>query len=214
MIGLLAKIVRTISFTRVVIWLLTATIGIVGYTFFEHRNDLIDATKKFGAERVGISFKISNQSLLKIQDLVKNNNSIVGVVVIAADLRLNLKTVVAYEGYDKNNNQIVSSDSLRHLAFFNKSVDNNRQMVHMLDGDFFCLPFEHSQLKYVLFNTNSSATYVCSVSLPPYYGNFSGFISVLLNAYPDLNLQLDLKNRIDILSTEIYLRDIATTYNR
>lgn len=214
MIGLLAKIVRTISFTRVVIWLLTATIGIVGYTFFEHRNDLIDATKKFGAERVGISFKISNQSLLKIQDLVKNNNSIVGVVVIAADLRLNLKTVVAYEGYDKNNNQIVTSDSLRRLAFFNKSEDNNRQMVHMLNGDFFCLPFEHSQLKYVLFNTNSAATYVCSVSLPPYYGNFSGFISVLLNAGPDLNLQLDLKNRIDILSTEIYLRDIATTYNR
>jgi hypothetical protein len=213
-IGLLAKIVRTISFTRVVIWLLTATIGIVGYTFFEHRNDLIDATKKFGAERVGISFKISNQSLLKIQDLVKNNNSIVGVVVIAADLRLNLKTVVAYEGYDKNNNQIVTSDSLRRLAFFNKSEDNNRQMVHMLNGDFFCLPFEHSQLKYVLFNTNSAATYVCSVSLPPYYGNFSGFISVLLNAGPDLNLQLDLKNRIDILSTEIYLRDIATTYNR
>jgi hypothetical protein len=198
----------------VLIWSLAGVIFVFGFTIFDHRADVFDASKTLRgepADQVGATFKISKESTKKMEELVGSNKNIVGIAILAVDLRLNLKTLIAYYGYDKNNATIVSSESLRRLPFFNKSEDNNRQMVHLLNGEFICQPFEKTQFKTILFNTNSSAVYVCSVSLPPYYGNFSGYISLLMNTEPDLNIQLDYKSKVDILSTEIYLRDISTS---
>ena len=212
-IGFIGKLVKTISLKRVSIWALAMAICIVGYTSFEHRDELFRAST-FGAapgNEVGMTFKISETTKKEISELVKTEGTIIGFAVSAADVRLNTRTTLFYAG-DPSADSQKFNDAFSMLPpkrpLFTQDEENNRLALKLINGEFFCAPYvweagaRHEK-------KIDDLIVVCRSSLPPYYGHFAGFVSVFLNVDPDVEQQLYRKQLVETLATTIFFRDVV-----
>ena len=218
-----SKLVTAITFKKVLIWALAGTIGVIGYTAYENRSDLFLATKLgkgpiAAGNPVGSTFIVGNDTKSKISEFVKNEKSIVGLTVVSVDIRMNTRNQLFFyaDKAEKNPPSLEPLTSFIRLPMFTKNDDNNRQMVKLINGEFTCAPYT-SGTSLVLAaspKANPDVVTICRASLPPYYGHFSGFVSVLLNTDPDVEEQVRLKHVIEALAIEIYFRDVIPTSYR
>ena len=216
-IGFVTKLVKTITFKRVLLWTLAGTIGIIGFTAYEHRDELFSATSLRQVPTgnpVGHAFIVGQDTKDKIKALTKSDPSIVGIGVLSADIRLNVRRSIYF--YSAADNQDDSDPlgryaQIQRLPLFTKNEENNRQMVKLINGEFHCVPYTQTTLAKAAPNINQDVVTICRASLPPYYGFFSGFVSVMLRIDPDVETQIRLRTTIESLATEIYFRDVLPT---
>lgn len=212
MLSLISKLIHSISLRKVIVWTLAMLVLVIGFTAYEHRLDLYEFTirqPKPGNE-VGVTFIISEKTKQKIKDIVLSNTKIEGISILSADLRLNERVDLFHYSDPKKQGNPEIFESKR-LPLFTKNAENNKQMVKLLNGEFSCSPYAASILSKSFPNLNKSAVTLCSVSLPPYFGDFSGFVMAILNDDPDIESQLRLKQQLETLAAEIYLHDVVPT---
>lgn len=219
--GFLSKLVTAITLKKVLIWTIAGILLVVGYTAYEHRSDLFDATvigrnAPTPGNPVGTVFSVGEPTKKKIAEYVKADKDIVAFTVLAVDIRLNLRNQV----YFYADPTIVNPPTLQPLAaiqrlpLFTKNEENNRQMIKLINGEFTCSPYSQTLLAGLAPAVNQDIVTVCRASLPPYYGHFSGYVSIMLTNDPDVEQQLRLKQYVESLATEIYFRDVIPTTRR
>jgi hypothetical protein len=69
------------------------------------------------------------------------------------------------------------------LPLFNDSPENNKKIVSLINGEFICSKF-NTTLTYK-YAPDANVDTVCSFAVPPYYGQFRGWILVYLKNAPD-----------------------------
>ena len=94
-------------------------------------------------------------------------------------------------------------------AIFTSSEHGNEQMVAVINGEFGCFKYEDTINYIVAPALASKMPYVCRVSLPPYYGEFSGYLAFGLKAKPDEGKANEVRIEAVRLATEIYFKAIA-----
>lgn len=219
-IGFLSKLVRTITFTKVVIWTLAGFVGVLGYTVFENRSTIFGIGESHQTtNQVGNTFVVGEQTKEAIKNLVLQDQSVLGVAVIAADLRLNRRKSLYFfseRGADVVKDPIAQAQisQVNSLPLFTKDEQNNIQMIKLINGEFSCAPYSVALLSSAAPALNKNVISVCRASLPPYYGHFSGFLTMFLNSDPSVEAQLQLKATLETLATEIYFRDVIPTSRR
>lgn len=221
--SLVSKLVTAITFRKVLLWTLAGVLSVVGYTAYGHRSELFAATKigsdsAISGNPVGSVFTVGDVTKNNISTFVKDEKSVVGFTVVSVDIRMNLRNQVYFYADQSSPNPptLAPLAMMARLPLFTKNDDNNRQMIKLINGEFTCAPYTSgtSLVLSIAPGANRDVVTICRASLPPYYGHFSGFVSVLLNTDPDVEEQVRLKQAIESLATEIYFRDVIPTTKR
>ncbi len=215
LIGFLTKLIKTITLRSVLLWSLAAIAIVVFYTAFENRDEIFSTGQSSGraGNPVGLEFTIGNQTKKQIAEFVESDKTIVGFAILSADVRLNSRKSIFFYADSKDLKSASPSQALpiNRLPLFTNSIENNRQIIKLINGEFVCSPYGTSQLARSAPEINPGVITICRASLPPYYGYFSGFITVFLNTDPSVDQQVLLKNQLESLATEIYFRDVVPT---
>ena len=218
-----SKLVTAITFKKVLIWTLAGIIGVASYTAYEHKSDLFLATKigkssAIAGNPVGSIFIVGDVTKKHIAEFVKNEKSIVGFTVVSVDIRMNARNQLFFyaDQSEQNPPSLKPLALMARLPLFTKNDDNNRQMIKLINGEFTCAPYTTGTSLVLAASpgANRDVISICRASMPPYYGHFSGFVSVLLNTDPDVDEQVRLKQAIEAMAIEIYFRDVIPTSYR
>lgn len=218
--GLLTKIIKTLSFRRILTVSLTVLVGIIALTVYENRNRIFAAAQLTVPVRnnmVGSTFTVGEDTRTEIDQRVKKDSSIIGMSVSTADLRLNESHVLFFSSDDTQlttivNNQIDVNDF--RSPIFSQNDENNIEVIKLINGNFSCSSFHDTLQARLTPEMGSTAKMICRSSIPSYYGYFSGFVTVYLNEQYSVDRQAMLKITTDRLSVDIYFRDVLPTQKR
>lgn len=211
--SLAKKVLQVISLKNVILWTVTALLAVVFYTIYEQRaqiiNYIVNGPEDFAPQVT--SFAVSDQSRNRIKQLVNDSDLIIAITVLNADIRNNRRIPIYWFADDPQvQKQLDTSFSGRYggIPLFTSDEKNNETIVGVINGEFACAPYDSSGSTTVFPNLASRFPWVCRTSLPPYYGQFSGYIMISLNRQPSAS-ELDyIKAESLNLSTEIYFRDV------
>jgi hypothetical protein len=210
---LLAKIVKVISLKNILIWSLTALTAIVGYTIFENRvaitNYVVNGPEN---EAPQIStFTVSDTSKSRIKQLVDTDDQINGVIILNADIRNNRRVPIEWYSDDSSIQKQIDTlfgGKYGGIPLFTSDEKNNENIVGVINGEFACSSFDEGGNGSIFPGLSSRMPFICRTSLPPYYGQFSGYILVTLNRVPTASELDKIKSETLNISTEIYFRDV------
>lgn len=215
MLKLIQKIVSTITFSKVAMWVLALALAVVFYTMYENRNRIfMDVAEPVAINPVGLTFSISPETEAIIKDRVIGDRTIIGISVMSADLRLNEARSIFFYADDPVLAQVDAESKKstnNRLPLFTNLDDSNADVIKLINGQFTCVKFTDTLLSRIYPELNSTVKMVCRSSIPSYYGYFSGYVGVFLNVNLSTEQQLQLKLTTDKIATDIYFRDVIPT---
>lgn len=213
--GFILKLIRIITFSKVMLWALTALLCILFFTIYENKNKLAGwlVTPDI-SNVVGVSFSVGVETQNRLSELVAKNDNIVGATVMSADLRLNEARSMFFVGDDPALAEIEQhskhNDSNR-LPLFTSVDESNAEIIKLINGQFACSTFKVSLESKIYPQLLKTVKSVCRSSIPSYYGYFSGYLQVYLNEEPNAEKQLQLKLIIEKIANDIYFKDVLPT---
>ena len=207
--SLAAKVVRVISLKNVAIWTFAAVVAIIGYTLFEKRTEVVNyIVHGPQATAPGIaSFGVSETSKNRIKQIVDLDELINSIIVLNVDIRNNRR--IALHWYSDDTSLQKSIDGLftgRYggIPLFTSDEKNNESIVGIINGEFSCTSYRDGGNASIFPGLENRLPYICRTSLPPYYGQFSGYITLTLNRVPTPDELTALKAETINISTEVY----------
>jgi hypothetical protein len=190
---------------------LAAVVCIVSLTFFEHRTSVTDLVfKNKDNTTAELNIILTPEIKQKIQDLTNSSPEINLIAVVSANIRINQRETVYYFTDDQVVDRKIKAFNVDHglpQPIFSADEPTNAQMVSVINGEFGCYKYEDTP--HVLAPSLKDKVFaVCRTSLPPYYGEFSGYITIGLMKWPDDALQNEIRIQAVRLATEIYFKSI------
>lgn len=215
-IPLIGKIVRTITFNKVLVWGIIAAVSIVSYTIFEKRKVLgqfffEDAPAVVVSKS---SFSVSDLSKGTIKSLVVNDDNLAGIIVLSADIRNNQRVPIFWYSDDTVIQRQLDSLYLNRdvrIPLFSSDQKNNEEIVSVINGEFTCTAYDEATNRAIFPGLKDKFPFICRTSLPPYYGQFSGYIAIGVNNLTSSTVLDRIKSESINIATEIYFRDILST---
>lgn len=217
-ISLAAKVISVISLKKVAVWTFAAIVVLIGFTVFQNRAKIyasITSTPEIATPSTVVVFNVSTTSRDRLKQLIDADDLISSVIVLNADLRNNRRIPIWWYSDDPLvqktfDGQFVNKGS---IPLFTAEEKNNENIVGIINGEFACSLYNEGNA--ALFpGLGSRMPTVCRASLPPYYGQFSGFLSISLNRIPTPDELIALKSTTLALATEVYFRDIVPANKR
>ncbi|WP_407305655.1 hypothetical protein [Acinetobacter sp.] len=211
--SLLAKIIKVISLKNIAIWSFAALVVLVGYTVFENRGPLVSYLVNgptINAPSI-IGFKVSSASQARVKQLVDIDDLINSIVIMNADIRNNRRVPLYWYSDDVSVQKTLDgtyAGLYGGIPLFTAEEKNNENVVGVINGEFACSEYAAGNTA-VFPGLLSRMPFICRASLPPYYGQFSGFVAISLNRKPSPDELIVLKSETLSISTEIFFRDIV-----
>lgn len=213
---ILDRFISWASPKRIVMLASVALVLIGSLTIFEKRNMIVSGLTTGDQTEVTApreyKLELSRELQNEIIDLVHRSPDISLITVYTTNLRINQRDSVFYYTSDAALDLIMRRQLERHgpsQAIFTASEKSNSQIVSVLNGEFACQKFKDTSAAARMPEAVPNMPYFCLVSMPPYYGEFSGYISFGLRRIPTPIELGDLKLEAVKLSTDIYFKAIA-----
>jgi hypothetical protein len=216
-IALVSKLVKTITLKSVLLLSLAGILAIAALLSFEHRAEIfgsITTPKQRPVNEVGHEFVIGDDTKARIRDIIKTDQTYNGIAILSADIRLNTRRVIYVYDPTASKAKMAHLLNTSRLPLFTRNEDNNRQIVKLINGEFFCAPYATTQVAQMAPDQIGSNVTICRVSIPPYYGFFSGFVALALRVDPSIEQQSRIKEMLENLATEVYFRDVIPTHKK
>lgn len=204
-----AKIIAWLNLKKVFLLGTIAFGAIALYTAYEQRARIISVV----THQEKAKFAVSTEMQDRIKVLVMNSALIMTVTVLSADLKVNERDIVYRFSDSAVLNELWEKQFREHGSaqpIFTKDSENNSQMVSVVNGEFSCHPFSKTVNQQLVPDAGKLTAMICRISLPPYYGEFSGYLTFSLARVPsDLELytiQLEAKK----MANEIFFKNIVS----
>lgn len=213
LLSLATKIIKVISLRNVVLWTSAALVGLVGYTTFETRAAIINYIVNGPEAEVPASpgFALGETSRQRVKQLVDSDDLVSGAVVLNTDLRNNRRLPIFWYSSDIGLNKQFENlfgGRFGGIPLFTSDDKNNNTVVSMINGEFSCGTYAEVGGGSLFPGLANRIPYLCRASIPPYYGQFSGYIALTLTRQP-MAEELDrLKSETMNISTDIFFRDV------
>ena len=213
---LLGKFVEWATPKRVLLLALMAWAVITGITVFEQRGVIVNTItadrQSTAAAPEEFRAVLTPEIKDKISQLVTRAPNINMIGVLTTNLRVNQRDMIYFYSDDPFvtaawNSFLAARGSTQPV--FNTDEKNNLQMVSVINGEFACHKFEDTVNAALIPKLGQKMQYVCRVSLPPYYGEFSGYIMLGLTAPPTDAEKAELRMDAVRLATDIYFKAIT-----
>lgn len=206
----LEDMIDTLTFRRVALLALLATLTITMLAVFENRSAIFAAIYKNTEPATMVKWDLSNDSRNQLIGLTKSD--LVGSVsLVDVDLKKNRRITKFIHVTDPVVSEAIGKTLASQLpqALFDYDAKNTAQMVAMLNNEFKCVPTVDT-LNARLFPTLvPKYPTTCRIAVPPFFGEFAGYITVLLTREPTAMEYDGLKIEMNRIAIETYLRDIT-----
>jgi hypothetical protein len=210
-LSLVQKFLKALTWTKLIQLTLFLTILGLALALYETREYLHEFTKYPRISQYATPvYTLGKETKDEINTIVSRSELIVGIVVSTVDFQKNTRHII-YRNTDssdlkdlyENNNKLLTTE----IPMFNDDVTNNARMVDLINGEFVCHPYVNSIDAIINPRTVPYAHTVCSNGIPPFYGMFSGVVSIITSRAPTVTESAQLRELTRSLSSKIYERD-------
>jgi hypothetical protein len=209
----ITNFITWLTFRKVLLLALAVFVGLTLYTVYEQRARVVAL---FVVETevlpVQTTFVVSSEMQDRIRALVTKNPLIKSVNVLVADIHLNRRTVVFRFSEDEAANaafEKMVAEKGSTQPIFTSDAANNAQMVAVINGEFVCQAYKDTINAQLLPSLAATTPTICRISLPPYYGDFSGYLAISLTRVPAEFERLELQQTIKLLATDLFFKDVV-----
>ncbi len=210
-IGFLNDMIDALTWGRVGLLSLLASFLITLLIVFENRTFLFNKIfSDIPLEHITVPWELSETSKTELQELINSQPLLVGTLVKEVNLKKNRRILKYWHSSDINVRYSVATTiaTLLPQAFFTADRADNVQMLAVLNNEFKCVPTTDTIYMKIIPDLHKSVPYLCRLAVPPYAGQFAGFITLFLARAPS-QIETDaLKIELTRISIEMYLRDI------
>lgn len=159
-----------------------------------------------------IVIELTKETKARLNDTVTRlPNLVAGVQIINVNFKKNSRStsysfvtepVLKVSMYEYEQSLVTAT------PLFNTNEINNKRIVDLVNGEFICTPFKETLGAKIYPKAINTVTTICSVSIPPHYGKFSGYMNIYLKRVPDLT-EIDMIRQLSFeLAGTIYVTDI------
>jgi hypothetical protein len=210
-VGFLNDMVDALTWKRAGLMSMLGIFGVVLAIAFENRSTLFDRFyQQPSVEQLTYQWELTDSSKTDLMNLMKQE--IVGAVqVTEVNLKKNRKTTKFWSSKDPvfKDRTAKSINELLPQALFDQDRKNNEQMIAVLNNQFTCPRTEDTAFNRTLPEMQKRLPFICRLAVPPYVGEFAGFITIALTRQPNQSELEALKIELTRISIELYLRDIS-----
>lgn len=210
-VSFLNDMVDALTWKRAGLLSLLGTMVVVLLMAFENRASLFDRVySQPTIEQLAHPWELTATSKNDLVNLM-TQDLVGGVLVTEVNLKKNRKTskfwTIRDQTYSESVAKIVAN--LLPQALFDTDRKNNEQMIAVLNNQFLCSKTEDTMFASVIPDMPKRLPYICRLAVPPYVGEFAGFITIALTRPASLGELEALKIEITRISIELYLRDVS-----
>jgi hypothetical protein len=210
-VGFLNDMIDALTWKRAGLMCMLGFFVVVLMTAFENRSTLFDRFyQQPTVEQLTYQWELTDSSKSDLTNLMKQE--IVGAVqVTEVNLKKNRKTIKFWSAKDPvfKDSTAKTLSELLPQALFDQDRKNNEQMISVLNNQFMCSHTEDTAFHRVLPEMQKKLPFICRLAVPPYVGEFAGFITIALTRQPNQSELEALKIELTRISIELYLRDIS-----
>lgn len=211
-IKFIEDMITALTLKRILLLCLFAAISIIMLAVFENRASLFAKLYKTSSPHL-VEWALSNESKAQLTSIVDYDTA-GGIIFYDVDLKKNQKNLKFFRVNNEENSPevaalIVQISRLQPHSLFDADPKNIDQMVSMLNNEFKCVGIQDSSLIKILPAINQKFAFVCRMAVPPYFGEFLGYLEIGLTKAPS-DYELDaLRIEINKIAIELYVRDVT-----
>lgn len=186
----------------------------ITYGFWENRITVYNSWK-IGARVESdspVTMNLSPSTILLLDDTVNRMRDIIGgIQVVNVNFKKNSRSAAYFA---------ISDNALREAYFnfeskrtaptqlFTTNEVINQKLINLINGEFVCNDFKDTHAMKTMPGAANSIYMVCALSIPPYYGRFSGYINIYLTKKPTEDDLATIRQVSRDISFHIYETDI------
>lgn len=205
-----AKVITWLNLKKVFLLALVSLCAILLFAGYENRVRIVEEVG--GQAKVTAKFKVSADLQDRIKTYVNSSSLITTMTVLSADLKINERDIV-YRYSDSAVLNELWEKKFRETGtarpIFTKDTQNNSQMVSVVNGEFSCTPYAETVNAGIVPEAAKLTPVICRVSLPPYYGEFSGYITLSLVKVPTDAERGELQLEAKRIANEIFFKNVV-----
>ena len=209
----LPAMLRSFTWKRVAMFGAFVLICLAAYGIYENRNHIYASLNISRTQELARSVKItvSRENREYIEDRVKRSDLIIAAQVIEIDFPKNARRS-SFMFTDSDELQAYYQEYLKDKITDDPLLTNleseNVRLARLINGEFFCLPIEQTVAGRMLPAVHRYVTTICSVSVPPVYGQFSGYVNIYLKRIPSETDLAQIRSMMYDVSARIYATDM------
>jgi hypothetical protein len=132
---------------------------------------------------------------------------VMGVQVSALDIQTNSRVIVYTHLLDSTVEKIYLSSLAKNnygsYPIFTKDNNPNERVIRLLNHEFVCVDFQETLIFKIAPELGGHVQYICSISIPPSYGEFKGLVTLFLDTPPTDDDQLQYQALIKEISQTV-----------
>jgi hypothetical protein len=207
------KILRALTIKRTFLAAMLAGTFVLCYIAWDARSVIVDkVVVNVVSRRSSASITADEITRAESKSLVDRSTLIVGVQLVNVDFKHNTrKTIYLYSDRIVLQTTIETALAMQMSpspAFIKEDSENNLRLISLMKADFVCYDSKTTLLARMAPEFPTLAPYMCSISIPPYEGNFSGYLNLLLTRVPDAGEVELLRSSARILAHSIFDREL------
>jgi hypothetical protein len=158
--------------------------GVALYTAFENREGIYATLRgRDNGLAAEYKFTVSGQSKAAVEHFVGSYTEIISMSIWAAEPQINTRLLITFTSKDPaiaSSLEGIRAKYATGIRLFNNEEKNDTQIVRLMNGEWMCAKTEDTI--YATFSPEivQRAPIICRTGLPPYYGEFSGFIELAM----------------------------------
>jgi hypothetical protein len=161
---------------------------------------------------------VSDRSQVQLQKFLKDEEKIIGISVIQANLVKNRRTTVYFisdsPALQAAWDEYITKRQDPPALFKQDSPEMNTRVVDIFNGSFICVKFTET-VSYAYWPKGAEAApWICTVPVPPGFdgsGDFTGYINFFFSTKPTENDQRRISKAAAEISKDIYKRDVENS---
>ncbi len=211
----LTSLLRALSWMKIAQLATLTSIIVLFWMMWVFRMDMYSSLRMGSLNNAALvtSIDVSDQTKTYINDVITRSSTLIGgIQVINVDFKRNIRSSSYFAISDpilKDAYQEYMLTKVANTPLFNDSEINNRRVIDLVNGEFICSDFTSTLAAKIYARASNSIVMICSISIPPLYGKFSGYLNIYVKRQPDNNDRDVIRQTAREISERIYVNDIS-----
>ena len=210
----LTDFIKLLSWQKIIQTFVFIAILIAAWGMWENRVVIYNSVRVSAKVETNepLYITLSQDSISYIEEIAKKSNSrIAGVQIVSVNFRKNTRITSYFsisEPILKSDYDTFLRNKITDTPLFVENETNNQILINLINGEFICSDFKDTIAVKLFPNAQSKILTICSVSIPPYYGRFSGYMNMYLYKKLSADDVIFIKQLSRDISLRIYENDI------
>ncbi len=210
----ITKLLSVLSWQKII--QATVALFILGtaYGFYENRTII------YNTLRVGAKVETDDPMILVLspatttlldETVSRMRSTVAGIAVTNVNFKKNNRSIAYFAINDETLRRAYDDFQITKVAdtvLFNDDEFNNQRIINLINGEFICNEYKKTISAKSMPTTVGTISTICSISIPPYYGRFSGYMTIFLIKTPTTDEVAIIRQVARDISLRIYETDV------